>query len=357
MVLDTRHLPVAVALGTVNREAWLGVLALALVVGAAGLALAAPNALAERTDENVRPSVLTLQDPRVAAGEVGGERAELSLDVRMDHRGGPADNVTVEVQAVDTDTGLVATTVRKEIGRVEGAREVRTRVNVTVDRQGGYRLYIRVYEDGRRVETGATTVSGVDSLTPDYAASSVGFERFGDGPASIPVITYEVAEEAANRTTLRTGTYLTNSGDEPAGGLRLVVAARQVESNVIADRATVEIGEIGPGETVTEAADLTVPSNYNYYLDGLLFSDGVVVGSATASANLDPTRPVPENTTREEVDFQAGDFEPDAGDGEEAPATPMATEAGGASGSGFGVAGALAALLTLAALAARRNHE
>jgi len=340
---------------SVNREAWLGALALALVVGAAGLTLAAPNALAERTDENVRPSALSLQEPRVAAGEIGGERADLSLDVRMEHRGGPADNVTVEVQAVDTDTGLVATTVREELGRIDGNREVRTRVDVTVDRQGGYRLYIRVYEDGRRVETGSTDISGVDSLTPDYAASSVGFHRFGDSPASIPVITYDVGEEANNRTTLRTGTYLTNRGDEPAGGLRLVVTARQVESNVIADRTTVEIDEIGPGQTVTEAADLTVPSNYNYYLDGILFRDGVVVESATASAKLDPSRPVPENTTREEVDFQAGDFERDAGDGgDDGGMTPRATQSG--AGPGFGAAGALAALIALAALAARRTQ-
>ena len=338
-----------------NREAWLGALALLLVVGAAGLALAAPNALAERTDENVRPSTLALEDPRVAAGEVGGERAELSLDVRMDHRGGPADNVTVEVQAVDTDTGLVATTVREDLGRIDGNREVRTRVNVTVDRQGGYRLYIRVYEDGRRVETGSTTVSGVESLTPDYAASAVGFHRFGDSPASIPVITYEIAEEADDRTTLRTGTYLTNRGDEPAGDLRLVVMARQVESNVIADRTTVDIGDIEPGRTVTEAADLTVPSNYNYYLDGVLFRDGVVVGAATAPAKLDPTRPVPENTTREEVDFEAGDFERDAGDGgNDEGVTPRATQSGG--GPGFGAVGALTALVALAALAARRHQ-
>jgi len=355
VLLDTRHLPVAVALVSVNREAWLGALALALVVGAAGLTLAAPNALAERTDETVRPSTLALQDPRVAAGEIGGEHAELSLDVRMEHRGGTADNVTVEVQAVDTDTGLVATTVRKDLGRIDGNREVRTRVNVTVDRQGGYRLYVRVYEDGRRVETGATTVEGVESLVPEYAASAVGFHRFGDSPASIPVITYEVSAAADNRTTLRTGTYLTNRGDEPAGGLRLVVMARQVESNVIADRTTVEVGEIGPGQTVTEAADLTVPSNYNYYLDGVLFRDGVVVGSATAPAKLDPTRPVPENTTSEEVDFQAGDFERDAGDGaDDGGMTPRATQSGG--GPGFGVAGALAALIALAALAARRHQ-
>ncbi|WP_235853491.1 DUF7490 domain-containing protein [Halosimplex salinum] len=335
-----------------NREAWLGVLALLLVVAAAGVVVAVPGALAERTDEDVRPSRMSLQEPRVAAGAVGGERAELSLDLRMDHRGGDAENVTVEVQAVDTDTGLVATTVRKRLGTIEGDREVRTRMNVTVDRQGGYRLLIRVYEDGRRIETGSTDIRGVDSLTPDYARTSVGFHRFGSDEASLPVITYDIAGEENNRTTLRTGTYLTNRGDEPAGGLELVVLARQVESNVIADRASVTIDEIGPGRTTTQTAELEVPSSYNYYLDGILLKDGVIVGTATARAKLDPSRPAPKNQTREEVDFQAGDFERTPQPRQEAD-TPIPTES--SSGPGFGAVGALVALVGLAALAARRN--
>ncbi|WP_415381812.1 PGF-CTERM sorting domain-containing protein [Halosimplex sp. TS25] len=338
-----------------NREAWLGVLALLLVAAAAGLVALAPGALAEQTDEDVRPSRLSLQEPRVAAGEIGGERAELSLDLRMDHWGGDARNVTVEVQAVDTDTGLVATTVRKNLGTISGNREVRTRMNVTVERQGGYRLDVRVYEDGRRIETGSTRVSGVDSLTPDYAETSVGFERFGDRATSPPVISAQVLAERNNRTTLQTATALTNRGSEPAGGLELVVTARQVESNVVADRVSVRVGDIGPGRTVNETADLEVPSNYNYYLDGFLYRDGVLVDTVTASAMLDPSRPVPENTTREEVDFQAGDFagtpEPEPDRGEE---TPEPTESSG--GPGFGAVGALAALVALAAFAARRNQ-
>ncbi|WP_459193988.1 DUF7490 domain-containing protein [Halosimplex sp. J119] len=339
-----------------NREAWLGALALLLVAAAAAVVVFAPGAVAERTDEDVRPSRLALQEPRVAAGDVGGEHAELSLDVRLDHRGGDAENVTVEVQAIDTDTGLVATTVRRDLGTVSGEREIRTRMNVTVERQGGYRLDIRVYEDGRRVETGSTRVSGVDSLTPDYAETSVGFERYGGQPTSPPVISAQVLAERNNLTTLRTATALTNRGSEPAGGLKLVVVARQVESNVVADRASVQVGDIGPGRTVNETVDLRVPSNYNYYLDGFLYRNGVLVETVTDSAMLDPSRPVPENTTREEVDFQAGDFAgtPEPGPGMEED-TPEPTPS--SSGPGFGAVGALAALLATAALAARRNHD
>jgi len=351
----TKHIPDPCGLRDVNRDVLLGGLAVALVLVAVGVGVAAPGALAERTDDDVRPSRLVLQEPRVAAGTVGGEQAELSLDVRIDHRGGPARNVTVEVQAIDTDTGLVATTVRKDLGTLRGNREIRTRLNVTVDRDGGYRVNIRVYENGERVETGATEIRGVDSLTPDYAETSVRFQRFDGGAASPPVVRAQVLTEEENRTTLQTATALTNRGDAAAGGLELVVMARQVESNIIADRATVEVGDIAPGRTVDETTELTVPSNYNYYLDAFLYREGVLVDTVTGSALLDPTRPAPKNETREEVDFQAGDFEatPEPGRDREEE-TPMATMSDG--GPGFGAVGALLALVTIAALAVRRQQ-
>jgi len=338
----------------VNRETALGALALALVVGAALLAALAPGALAD-TSENVRPSVLSLQEPRVAAGTVGGETAELTLDVRMDHRGGPARNVTVEVQAIDTDTGLVATTVRKQLGTIEGNREIRTRMNVSVERSGGYRLFVRVYENGERVETGATSVRGVDSLTPDYARTPIEFQRFGTGEGSPPVISYAIEDATDERVTLRTQSYLTNRGDESAGGLELVVMARQVESNVIADRQRVDVGDVGPGQTASPTVTLSVPSDHNYYLDGVLFRDDVIVGTATSPATLDPSRPVPKNRTTEEVDFDAGDFErtPETErDIEEDTPGPRQTSAGG---PGFGVAVAVTALLAIGIAATRRH--
>ena len=141
-------------------------------------------------------------------------------------------------------------------------------------------------------------------------------------------------------------------GEEPAGGLELVVRARQVESNLIADRATVRIDEVGPGRTATPTVELDVPSNYNYYLDGILLRDGVIVGSATSGAMLDPSRPVPENTTREEVEFDAGDFTSETPEPPRDRDTPAPTVE---SGPGFGIAVTLLALLAAAFVAHRRR--
>ena len=335
-----------------NRERTLAVLAAVVVVGSLAVATLAPGALADRSDESVRKSYLSLQEPRVATGDVGGETAELSLDLRLGHRGGPAKNVSVEVQAVDAETGLVAKTVRKDLGNLTGEREIPTQVNVTVPREGGYRLHVRVYEDGERIATGLTEVSGVGSLTPDYAATPVELHRFESAGSDLPVISFSRGAISDGTITLQTQTWLTNRGDEPAGGLELVVRARQVESNLIADRATVDIGEIGPGQTATPTVELDVPLEYNYYLDGILLRDGVIVGSATSGAMLDPSRPVPENTTREDVEFDAGDFTASTPEPDREP-TPAATAV--ATGPGFGAVVTVLSVLAGALVVHRRR--
>ncbi len=114
-------------------------------------ATAVPSALSEPED-NVRESYLDLRETTIEPAAVDGQTVTLAIDARLSHRGGPAENVTVETRAIDADTGLVATTTRQSVGTVEGEREVSVRSNITVERAGGYRIDTIVYEDGNRVE-------------------------------------------------------------------------------------------------------------------------------------------------------------------------------------------------------------
>jgi PGF-CTERM protein len=347
----------------VNRERTLAAAAVAVLVVAAIAAVAVPGALARKAaeDEESPPSSLTLREPRVSAGEVSGETAEVSLDVRFDHDGGPAENVTVEVQAIDEDTNLVETTARKSLGTIEGEREVRTRLNVSVEREGGYRFDIRLYENGERVTTGSTTVRGVGSLTPAYERTGVTFQGFESTSADLPSVTFSIGATANNRTTLETRTFLTNGGDETADRIELAVRARQVDSNIVADRARIDVGSIDPGATVTPEATLDVPDEYNYHLDAILLKDGVVVETASAPATLDPSLPTAGNeTTNDDDGLETGDFQQDAesADGSpDEPDRPPETETSASSGPGFGAPVALVALVAAALLARRARRE
>jgi PGF-CTERM protein len=266
----------------------------------------------------------------------------LAVDSRLAHYGGPAENVSVTYRVTDTETGLVETTETVDIGTIEGDGERSVPVNLTVEREGGYRIETIVYEDDRRRLSRSTSVEGVGTLPPAYTRSDIVFERFEGASADLPSVEYRITAVEDNRTTLNVSTYLTNTGDEAAGDVRLVVTARQAESNIVADRAATDVADIRAGRTATPTLTLTVPDGYNYYLDAMLWKDGVLVGTARAPASLDPTETLSVNTTTREVGLEVGDFAEDEPD--QPRATAAATTAASGGQPGFGVLVALVAL-------------
>jgi hypothetical protein len=106
-----------------------------------------------------------------------------------------------------------------------------------------------------------------------------------------------------------------------------------------------------------------VPDGYNYYLDAILRRDGVIVDTATAPAQLDPSEIVAVNETRRSVGLETGDFATTGGsdggaDGQALAADESDGQATVAGGPGFGAGAALAAVAALAVgLFARRRSK
>ena len=334
----------------------LGVVALAVVLGV-GIAVGVPDAIdppEDPGDDRERPGRVDLVEMTIGPGTVGGENATLRVRPHVQQRGGPAENVTVLLRAVDHDTGFVAATQRLSYGDLDDD-VTRTREGaLTVAREGGYDVEAIVYVNGTRLERGTRAVRGVGTLTPNYRDTPLRFQAFDAG---IPVIEYRIESVANNRSTLSVSTYLTNTGDRPAGDLELVLTARQNGSNVVADRTTVQIEEVGSGKTATPTGELVVPDDYNYYLDAVLWRDGTVLATARSTANLAPGTglQVDENATRGDG-FEAGDFEEDDvedGQGTETPGQPTESASGGQ--PGFGVTVALVALVAAALIARTRR--
>ena len=116
----------------------------------------------------------------------------------------------------------------------------------------------------------------------------------------------------------------------------------------------VPLGAVPAQHTVTPSALVTVPDGYNYYVDAVLWRDGVHVDSARSVANLDPSERISADETEEEVEFEASDFESDA---VEETSRERGAEADGTSEQtpGFGLAVGLVAVLATALLARRRS--
>ena len=331
-----------------------------LAAGAAGVALLTvvaavlvPGALADPSEERpVRPGPVDIAEMEISAGDVTGDTVTLNVVTRLSHRGPPARNVTVRVQAVDAESGLVETTRTATAGNLTGEREIAVPTNLTVEREGGYRVRAVVYRDGQRVDSGARELRGLEALQPPYARSAVGFAEAD----ALPPVAFSVADTSENRTTLALQMALTNAGDDQPEDLRVTVTLRQADSNVVANRTAVPVGSIRPGRTETVETRQTVPTGYNYYIDAVLWKDGVVIDSARGAANLDPTETISVNETRRDVELRVSDFTRGDGDGERPRPEATAEGAAGGAAPGFGVGAAVLALLA-AALLARRKHQ
>jgi PGF-CTERM protein len=327
----------------------------ALAAGAAGLvavalltAAAVPGVLADPTDEGpTRPGPVRIAETTIAPGTVSGETTVLHVQTRLDHRGNPTENVSVRFRATDAESGFVAATETVEVGTLERDGETLVETNLTVEREGGYRIEATVFRGDERIGTGGKVVSGLGGLTPEYARTSVGFSE----SEALPSVAFSIASVGNNRTTLDLAATLTNRGDGPSEDLRVTVVLRQADSNIVAARSEARVGTIRPGRTEQVTTQVTVPSQYNYYIDAVLWKDGVVVDTARSAANLDPTERISVNETRREVDLRVEDFSGDDDRVEtEAPEATFETQS---SAPGFGVGVAVVALFSLALLARR----
>jgi hypothetical protein len=336
-----------------RRESALAAGAVGVVVLTVVAAVLVPGALADPSEDRpVRPGPVTIADMEIAAGDVTGDTVALNVGTRLSHRGPPARNVSLRIQAVDTESGLVESTRSVSVGDLSEEREVAVPTTLTVEREGGYRIRAVVYRDGQRIDSGARELRGLQALRPAYARSDV---RFASTDA-LPPVSFSISGADEERTTLDMRVALTNEGDEQPSDLRVTLTLRQADSNIVADRTDVDVGSIRPGRTETVGTRLRVPAGYNYYIDAVLWKDDVVIDSARGAANLDPSETIRVNETRREVKLEVGDFTRSDGDRDDrsrGEATGMPTESGG---PGFGVGVAVVAVVAVAVvtLCARR---
>lgn len=325
------------------------------VVAVAGLvvAVAVPGALAGADEE---PGHARLIDVTVAEGTVSPDAVTLSVTGFLQHFGGTSENLSVGVRATHLGSGMHATTESVDVATVSGDTEVEIPVDVTVPREGGYRIEVLLFEDGQRRGEVRREVRGVGSLEPPDARSSVRFHRFDRqvGNDTLPSVQTSVGGTDDDRVTLDVSAYLTNEGGAATGDLSLEFVLRQAESGIVADRTRVSIDDVPPQHTVTPSALVTVPDGYNYYVDAILWKGGVIVDSARGVANLDPDESIRVNRSDEAGGLQVSDFERgDSGGAEDSPrGTSMPTEAQ-TPGPGVGVA--VFAVAAAALLARRRS--
>ncbi|MDY6965029.1 MAG: hypothetical protein SVM80_03545 [Halobacteriota archaeon] len=199
------------------------------------------------------PSRLRISDVDISAEALSEGEALLTIITYIDNRGGPAEDVSVLVKAFDSDTNLLTVENRTDVGEITRKKTSIVRTNLSVPKEGGYRLEIVLFDAEKISQSTGGTIQGLSMLEPPSTAK-----------VSIRDIDFMMKDEVGDHVTVESTIYIDNIGKEDTSGLRALVKARDSETKLIVDESWMDLGTLEKDATTSKSIDLNLLNTRNY---------------------------------------------------------------------------------------------
>ncbi len=235
----------------------------------------------------LKESSVAVTDITVGADRVTGGEVTLNVTTEVQNVRGVSTGISrIQLRAYDTASGLVVAEQTRDAGflGVLGSGSV-TQI-ITLPRTGSYRLVSTVFENGQRKGQGEKTVYSLERLTPDV--QEIGL--------SITDIDFLVKKVAGDRATIQTDIYFTNDNRVPSGAFDIEVKAKEEDARLLADKQRAHIESIQPDATRVSSVSLSVPDQYNYVVEVLVWKNDTIVKRGEGSVRLRPGMMVKNDT-------------------------------------------------------------
>jgi hypothetical protein len=292
------------------------------------------------------PSTLSIREVDVKPVEVTSARIEVNVTAYINHAGSKTQNATMLIRAINSDTRLLETQVFTPFPETESDVEKTLSVstNLNVERNGGYELNILLFDNGSIRDSGTVNIQGLNAMTPESKRSGVTLNN----------IDFTVGGVSAGKVSIKSDIYLENKGPDVSDNLKLIVKAREANSNLIADKTNAETGTIINETTAVKTVQLVVPDEYNYMVVVELWRGEILINTWEKPVLLAPTKTVPKESVEKKMNLEVSKFVREGG-------IPVVTQTSAApegfNGTpkepGFEVVGAIVAILSVIILKRR----
>jgi PGF-CTERM protein len=185
-----------------------------------------------------------------------------------------------------------------EIGPIKEGETASVSQSIRLPREGTYRVEFVLSDGNKTKSTAEIYLSGLERLKTDVQEIGIGIDS----------IDFLVRKVVGNNVVIESDVYLTNSGSNVSQDYKMLVKAREMDARLIADKVWTTTGLIGPEETVVRSVNLTVPDNYNYVVEVLVWKDNVLVKRGEDYVQLNPQKVIDKNMTVESKDIVTSDF-------------------------------------------------
>jgi hypothetical protein len=235
----------------------------------------------------LRESSVSVTDITVGAEKVTGAEVTLNVTTEVQNSYGVSSGISrVQLKAYDTTSGLVVAEQTSDAGflGIRGSGYVSQ--SIVLPRTGSYRLVSTVFENGQRKGQGEKTVYNLERLTPDI--QEIGL--------SITDIDFLVKKVAGDRATIQTDIYFTNDNRVPSGAFDIEVKAKEEDARLLADKQRAHVESIQPDATRVSSVALSVPDQYNYVVEVLVWKNDTIVKRGEGNVRLRPGVQVSKDT-------------------------------------------------------------
>ncbi len=202
------------------------------------------------------------------------------------------------VRAINRDAGLLISQGSSSVPETEYDKTISVNQNLRIDRDKNYELRIFLFDNGSIQDNGVINIQGLSILTP----------KSKDNKIVMSNIDFIVSGVDANRVSINPDIYLENTGSDISKNLKLMVKAREADSNLLADKTASETGEIKSGTTVIKTVQLKVPDKYNYMVVVELWNDEILTNTWERPVLLAPTKTLPKESQEKKVNIEVSKF-------------------------------------------------
>lgn len=283
---------------------------------------------------------LSIDTVDIEAAQVKSSYIEFNITSYINNYGDiAAKNASILLKAYNSQNGLLEEQVRTSIGGLEADKTVGVSQSLRLPRKGGYTILVSLYDGDVLKTSRQASVSNLENLQADV--KDIGLE--------IGEMDFLVRNASNKKVVIENDIYFTNEGSDNSSEFDVLVKAREMDAKLIADKKWIVLNAIKPETTVIKSVNLTVPDRYNYVIEVLVWSKGMVVKRSEGIVQLLPVTKLAEGEHIESRSIDTSGFQT----AENATEFEYPAEAAPARAPGFGIPIALAVVVATAIMRRR----
>ncbi|WP_048142683.1 DUF7490 domain-containing protein [Methanosarcina horonobensis] len=245
-------------------------------------------------------SYYNIKDMDISADHAGASFVDLNVTTYIEKSYGDTEkNTSLLLKVYSRESGLLEVQEKTELGKLKKEETKAVSQSLSLPKTGGYNIRSVLFEENIQKGSGEINVYNLDFLPADV--QDVGLE--------ISEMDFRVKKVEDGKVLIESDIYMTNEGRKTSSDFRTLVKVREMDAGLLADKVWIQTGEIKPEATVIRSVNLTMPDQYNYVVEVLVWNNDTIVRRGEGYIQLSPEVEIKDKTASETKKIQTSEFE------------------------------------------------